>query len=232
MSHSLLLCLILVAPLALSAQAPPTIAASLAEKHVGTSLPELIGALRNPDPQVRSMAAMELASEGHKEEAASLRSALDRETDLNARVGIARALAVMGDSEGEKAVTDICQDKAVSSFLRIAAASSLSQPREECARAIASELSDPNPSADPYGSLLYLNQIAAKMTTSPELSELLVIGARNSLKSEVPPVRQEAVKLILRYHLTRALPALREASSTEKDPNTQTVMRKAITALS
>ena len=231
-SSKVLLSLILIAPLVMCGQAPPSIQASLAAKHVGTSVPELVSALQNPDPEVRTMAAMELASEGHKEEAPSLRAAMSRETDINARVGIARALLLMGDPQAERAVTDICIDKNMSWYLRLLAASSLPEPQEKCVGAISSELSNPSASTAVNGMLAYLTRIAPKITASPELSHLLTRGAQRALNDDVASTRQQAVKLILAYHLTGALPALRRASSTEKDAGTLALLKNAISTLS
>lgn len=218
--------------LGLAAQAPPTIEQALAEKHIDTSLASLVRALQNPDPTVRSMAAMELASEQHSEEIPAIRDALDRETVTNTCVGIARALAYLHDSDGEKTLTAACLDRTVPPDLRLLAAMSLSAPTDRCTEAIASQANQSHNPAETMGAVRYLTRKATAATVSPRLSQLLLTVAQQALTSDLPVVRQQSVELILACHLRSALPSLRNAAAHEDDPETQRALTRAIAALS
>jgi hypothetical protein len=88
---------------------------SLCEHGIDTSKPSLITALKNSDPEVRSLAAAELAEKQLTEKQDDLakpaiENALSAETNTGARITIAASLMSMGDPIGVKILNGMCTD--------------------------------------------------------------------------------------------------------------------------
>jgi HEAT repeats len=83
---------------------------ALCEYGIDTSEPSLIAALKNSDPEVRSLAAAELAEKHDDAARPAIENALSAETNIRARIGIAASLMNMGDAVGTKILNGMCTD--------------------------------------------------------------------------------------------------------------------------
>jgi hypothetical protein len=83
---------------------------ALCEYGIDTSEPSLIAALKNSDPEVRSLAAAELAEKHDDGGRPAIENALSAETNARARIGIAASLMNMGDAVGAKILNRMCTD--------------------------------------------------------------------------------------------------------------------------
>jgi hypothetical protein len=88
---------------------------ALCEHGIDTSGPSLIAALKNSDPEVRSLAAAELAEKQLAEKQDDLakpaiENALSAETNTRARIDIAASLMNIGDPVGAKILNGMCTD--------------------------------------------------------------------------------------------------------------------------
>jgi hypothetical protein len=83
---------------------------ALCEHGIDTSEPSLIAALKNSDPEVRSLAAAELAEKHDDLAKPAIENALSVEINIRARIGIAASLVSMGDPVGAKILNGMCTD--------------------------------------------------------------------------------------------------------------------------
>jgi HEAT repeat protein len=86
------------------------ISVALCEHGIDTSEPSLIAALKNSDPEVRSLAAAELAEKHDDPAKPAIENALSAETNTRARIDIAASLMNMGDPVGAKVLNGMCTD--------------------------------------------------------------------------------------------------------------------------
>jgi len=109
----------------------PTIAEKLQQHHIALTKSALVTALRNPDAEVRYLAAAQLAANRARDTIASIIEALTAERVPLTRVNIAFALAQMGEKKGFAELKSTCDDAHVPSHFRITAASYLLDVHDE-----------------------------------------------------------------------------------------------------
>lgn len=78
------------------------------------STPSLVVALRNSDSQVRILAAMKLAEDHRDDAAPAIESALSREQDINAQIGLSEALWGLHNDDGIAHLHAMCTDSSLS----------------------------------------------------------------------------------------------------------------------
>src|ERR1700756_1822524 len=85
--------------------------------HGITDLSEesLTTALRNRDPQVRTLAANKLAGDGRSDAVPAIETALADEKDLRAQAQIAEALVILHDPKGVERLRSMCTDTSMPS---------------------------------------------------------------------------------------------------------------------
>jgi len=121
-SHMILLTLILVFVLipSTSAQQPEAQVGSvrlsrfgdlLRELHIELTEPSLLRALKNPNPEIRDLAAMKLAEDKAVDAVPQVKEALEAEKVPRARVNIAVALGLLGDPGGRDELKRLCADE-------------------------------------------------------------------------------------------------------------------------
>jgi HEAT repeat protein len=103
-------------------QAPDTFAQALTRHHIALANPALVEALRNPDKEVRGLAAWQLAETKDKDSLPQILQAVQSEKDARAIVNLASAAAHLGSSEGIAALEAVCHDSSVPDLVRSDAA--------------------------------------------------------------------------------------------------------------
>jgi hypothetical protein len=83
---------------------------ALCEHGIDTSESSLIAALKNSDPEVRSLAAAELAEKHDDLAKPAIENALSAETNTRTRIDIAASLVSMGDPVGAEILNRMCTD--------------------------------------------------------------------------------------------------------------------------
>src|SRR5450631_1401775 len=81
-------------------QHPKSVRESLRDHGIEVSQPSLIAALKEGDPKVRVLAALELAEIGDSDAIQFIEQALSIEKNSSARIGIASALVSLHDPKG------------------------------------------------------------------------------------------------------------------------------------
>jgi len=109
-----------------SAQAPPTPEQILASKGISTSsLTSLRQALQDPRPDVRGLAAFELADKKDKESIPLIKEALAKASTALEKQNLAGALIMLRDPQGNTAMKEVCEDETVREDSRVIGANQL-----------------------------------------------------------------------------------------------------------
>lgn len=82
----------------------------------------LTAALRNPQPEVRQLAAQKLAADGDKDAIPAIMEALSKETAPINRLNIALSLAQLGEETGIATLKTICDSSMETGSIRMLAA--------------------------------------------------------------------------------------------------------------
>jgi HEAT repeat protein len=94
----------------------------LREDHIELTKPALIRALKNPNPEVRYLAAMKLAEDKATDAIPEVKEALAAEKIPKTRVNIAVGLGLLGDPGGRDELKKLCADESFpprsSAFMR------------------------------------------------------------------------------------------------------------------
>ncbi len=214
------------------AQAPPTIEQALESHHIGTSRGALIAALRNSDPDVRGLAAMELASFHDKSAIEAIRGAVNVERSTLERSNMARALKLLGDPLGMELFRQICSDVTIRPDLRLEAADELAPtPGGECVSSVLGILASSDNSVITDASLGSLLKFDKEVVSGQPASDALARGLVSALSSTVADVRQKAAECISSYKVTAAASALEAATKSETDPVTRAALVRALNHL-
>jgi len=195
---------------------PAAVAEKLREHGVSLTREGLVTALRSEDPEVRSLAAAQLAFyEGAKETIPDIRAALERESDSLAKVNIAYALAQLGDQDGFEALRAGCFDSKIVPRIRLFAAGYLLNLRRGyCVTAALDILQDSDSPADKMQALSLLPQFGDLSEKDAVRMRALVFGA---LQDPTPAVRISAGQVIAAIGDETAEASVRAAIEREGD---------------
>jgi HEAT repeat protein len=192
-----------------------TFAQKLRQHHVELTRASLLNALASSDPEVRFLAAAQLASEGGNSAVPAIRGALVREQVPLTKVNIAFALAQLNDSNGRAALHQICNDPNIESHIRLLATTYLLEINgPDCVTSVLDILQNDDDPADRMEALSLL----------PRFTEVSQIDAarisaevQRSLQDPTPAVRISAGDVIARILDQHAAEYLRAAISREGD---------------
>lgn len=124
------------------AQGLTTFGEELRSHHISTTEPELIKALRNPNPEVRAAAAGKLAEDHDLDAVPQLTQAVLSEKDPQTLVNMAAALSWLGSSDAAVALAKVCQSPDVAPLIALDAGRHLAslhdkkQERYDCGKSI------------------------------------------------------------------------------------------------
>ncbi len=206
---------------------------TLARHHVKLSKQALIDALRDPDPSVRSAAAMKLAEDRATDATPALKDALDSEKLPVTRIDIAAALARLGDHRGLIALDEVCTDNAAPADLRLSAANDMFDVGEDACldviTALMSDHAESEATRDARKSALALlarfhNLADGDLETMTEL-------ALTSLASSDATERFYAASALRSLGNTRAIPYLKTAAQKETNTAANVAINNALVTL-
>jgi len=194
---------------------PETIEQALQRHHVPLTSTALLAALRDPDGEVRTLAAHKLALDGNKDAIPSIIEAMKAEKVDSNRVNIAFSAAMLGDPTGLTTLKDSCEDGALSPYLQMVAAGNLQQLHDDsCRAAVLRQLG----TGDDADSLITAMSIALKFAhTSAQESEEIFRSVVKALANQTPGVRMTASYTLGRLGNPSAIPYLREALVKERN---------------
>jgi len=173
----------------------------------------LVSALRNPDAEVRELAAQVLAEDGEKEAIPSIVEALAAETVPANRVNIAFFLAQLGEETGSTALKRICDDFAISAWIRMLAAVNMRALHDDyCLASVVDVLQ----SSDDRGARMQaLTLVTDFERPSEENAQKLLSLAVKALADKEAGVRMIASDTLGRLGNVAAIPALQTALANE-----------------
>jgi HEAT repeat protein len=208
---------------------PASTAGLLKVHHVDLTTESLVRALKNPDAQVRYLAAEKLAEDNKREAIPSIAVALTAESAPAARVNIAYALAMLKDDRGVTALNAQCENSDIPGFLRVRAAGYLlNLHSESCLDSILGILES---GADPDSQSQALSLLPEFHRASNEDSQRIFDLVVKGLAEQTPAVRIEASITLGRLRNTSAIPYIESAMGNEKDEAVRSQMQAAIEAL-
>jgi HEAT repeat protein len=212
-----------------AAQGPPTIEAELSRYGIPLTESGLRAALRDPRPQVRSLAAGELSERKDVQSLVAIEQALKAEKQLLVRFNMASALVTLKSDLGKNTLLQICEDSSVPEGLRLQAASRLLDVDDDrCVPQVAAMLRTTRDPSSKASALLALSRAG----TLPE-SQIGSIHPElvSNLRDPNPAIRQYAGECIAAIDDQAAAPELKTAIAIESDPTTKDRMENSLKAL-
>jgi HEAT repeat protein len=207
---------------------PPveTFADGLARHHIDLTEAALIAALQNPDGEVRSLAAAQLAATDDRPALAAILDALEMEIDLQVQVNLAGAATWLGSQRALDRLQRLCQNLNVPSTVRLDAARYVANKELSSCYPAVEQIAQ----TDHDASARVLAIIAAvSYRGQSDKAQALAVSA---LSDSDPTVRIAAADALRFQHATGALDALRHALEIDGDDTVRQYLREAIHILS
>ena len=220
-----------VAPLAprwLAGTPPPpveTFAAGLERHQIALTESALIAALRDPDGEVRSLAAAQLAAMDDHAALKHIVRAFQDERDPQVQVNIAGASTWLGSRLGLEQLQRMCADFNVPSTARLDAARYVSNKSLPTCFSAVQEIAQKE--QDPSIRVLAI-AAAVSYGGKPDRAQAVAVSALSDVD---PSVRTAAADALLFLRATSAIGALNRALQTEGDLTAREHLREAIRVL-
>jgi HEAT repeat protein len=220
-----------VAPLAprwLAGTPPPpveTFSAGLERLHIGLTEADLLEALQNPDGEVRSLAAAQLAAMDDHPALKQMTRAIQDERDPQVQVNLAGAASWLGSRAGLTQLEVICRDVNVPSAVRLDAARYVSNKQLGSCFAAVRDIARTDQDADVRVQAIVA---AASYWGQAEGAETIAAGG---LKDIDPAVRIAAADALRLLRATNDIGAIESASQNEGDETAREHMREAVRVL-
>ncbi len=182
----------------------------------------LIAALSHSDPHVRTVAAMKLAEDHHDDAAPAIESALSREQDLNAQIGLSEALWGLHDNYGIAHLHAMCADSSLSFIILITVIDALKlthSPAGACAEAFFAGIGRAKEPGEIAMEETRLSVIYCDST--PEQARRILMTLRLYLadRKQEPQIRLEASRALADIGTPECAEAIRVAISQESNPD-------------
>ncbi len=204
--------------------------------HGLTALSEgsLIAALSDSDPQVRTMAAMKLAEDHHDDAAPAIESALSREQDLKAQIGLSQALWGLHDDFGIAHLHAMCADSSLSFITLISVVDALRlahTPAGVCAETFFAAMGR---SKEPGEIAMGETRLSAIYCDStPEQARRILIALRLYLadRKQEAVIRVGASQALADIGTPECAEAIRAAISEEQNPGDRVFFESTLKSL-
>jgi HEAT repeat protein len=211
---------------------PETIAEALKRHHVALTRSALVAALQNSDPEVRGLAAAQLAEEEATEAVSAIVKALDAEHVPLTKVNIAFALARLGNEKGVKTLESACHETETVAGVRMTAAMYMVNflHKNTCLADVVGVLDSRND--DQSGNRMQALSLAPSFKGLSEgESQRLVAVTISNLQDTTASVRISASDALVRLGDASAVPYLQKAATVEQDDVVRNAMENALKRL-
>jgi HEAT repeat protein len=216
-------------PLRLDNGRLPTLAENLKRHNIATTPQALKEALRNPNAEIRYLAALKLAEDGAKDAIPSLQSTLGAEKDHQAHLNISLALAQLGDSKGFDALQATCNDNHEDAGRRmIAARYMLDLDRQGCSSAVIDQLRS---GVDAESRIQAMDLLPRFQNISQDDQQKILNLLVVNLSDSTPAVRIAASEALGSQGGVAAVPYLQAAVAREKDDTVRSAMQSDLQTL-
>lgn len=208
---------------------PPSVAQILSQRHISLTKDALVSALASDDPEIRALAAQQLAVEDAKDTVPAMVQTLEVEEVPRTKINIAFALAQMGNSRGYEVLRKGCSNAMLPISIRLASVSYLLDLQDEsCSAAVIlgyEQSSDSSTRVQALSLIPDFKKLSANESVA--FRELLL----NALRDRDPGVRIEASDVIRMRGDVSAIPALEAAISSENNVDVRTQMETELKGL-
>jgi len=207
---------------------PPveTFADGLTRHHIDLTEAALLTALRDPDGDVRSLAAAQLAAMDDRPALTAILVALESEIDLQVQVNLAGAATWLGSQRALDRLQRLCQNINVPAASRLDAARYVSNKNLPTCYSSVEQIEQTD--QDPNIRVLAITA-AVNYRGQSDKPKLLAISA---LSDSAPMVRIAAADTLRYLHATDAVATLRHALEIDGDDTVRDYLREAIRDLS
>jgi HEAT repeat protein len=202
-------------PVRLAADAPESFEHFLARHHIALTRDALVGALHDPDKEVRSVAAAQLAAMHATDALPDIVRAFQDERDVRTQVRIAQAATWMGSHEGLLLLEGVCHDLTLPFWIRLEAAGDAFDEKDHACIGMVLEMMQPEADAETR-SAAFIIALRLKDRTEAE-SKLILPLALQALNDPDLRVRLQAVEVLHSLNDPTAIARLREALDEEKE---------------
>jgi HEAT repeat protein len=200
---------------------------SLHSRGVETSRPSLIAALRNSDPEIRSLAALKLSEDHDLDAAPAIESALSLEKNLRARIDIASALWTLQDPKGLSSLNTMCSDPSLPINIIVDVVQKLSMIHESSGACIATVLGFVDSHRDRDSRSRVLPALPdIYNSASPQQAEHILGALEAMLQDKAPFVRMEASHALAQIGGSESAEAIHKAISREGDSTVRTSLER------
>jgi HEAT repeat protein len=206
---------------------------SLRSRGIEISKPSLISALRNPDPEIRSLAALKLAEDHDSDTLPLIVRALSVEEVQTARTGISSALwSLLGNPKGLAYLQRMCSDSSLSINVIVDVVHTLNVVNKSSAQCAGFILGYLDSHDDSESRLSLLRALSAMYRWVPQdqagrMAEMLqdMLGDKN------PSIRMDAGHALVEISLGSSTEAHRSAISRENDPVVRSSLQRDLSVL-
>ena len=210
-------------------QAPETFVQALSRHGVAVTEPALVDALRNPDKEVRGLAAAELAELKATDSLREIMHAAEIEKDTLTKVNIAAAATWLGSPDGLNLLKRVCVDSTLPPYARLNAARNVFDKGDHtCFTAVADMML---PSADldtRIGALYLLSQLHDRTEDESRRVLQLLVAA---LTDPDLRMRLETCQGLRWLNNPGTITPLRNALATEREEIVRTQMQSTLDSL-
>jgi HEAT repeat protein len=209
--------LAVAAPIVAQNGRAPTFAELLQKHHVALTKPALLAALRNPEAQVRDLAAAQLAEDKAQDAIPAITQALATERVPGTKVNIAFALAQLRNEAGISTLEEACHNSNVDPGLRLRAARYLLDLNSNACLPDVIELLQSKEEDDASYRMEALSLVPSFKDVSEDESQKLLGATLENLTDTTPAVRLSASDALARLGYASAIPYLHDAIGAEQD---------------
>jgi HEAT repeat protein len=207
-----------------TAGAVSSLTEQLRQRHVDLTRPGLLRALRNPDSQVRYLAALQLAEEKDIDSVPAIAEALAVEKVPETSVNIGIALVQLGQEKGTVKLTADCQDSGLPSYLRARAIMYMLPLGSGICFKSALELLR----SDPDSRSQVLSLLTRYRSSSKEERDEILDAIGKCLADESAAVRIQASLALRTLADPAAIPELEQAITAEQDNTVRSQMQASL----
>ena len=204
--------------------------------NIDLTAPSLVAALRNTDPEVRWLAAVQLQEDKVVEAIPAIYQALESEKAPRARVNMALALALLGDTEGRDEMHRLCADETFPPEFRLYAVRymfDLHVSKDESCLRTAEQIA--NLVSPDYHTIAHrisaLELLPRFHDLTPEESDKVFRIVARRLKDPEPTVRMQAGRSLTVIGNPAAITDLQRAIAREDEEGTRNVLEQELEKL-
>jgi HEAT repeat protein len=192
---------------------------SLHSRGVETSRSSLIAALRNSDPEIRSLAALKLSEDHDADAVPFIETALSIEKNPRTRIDIASALWSLQDPKGISSLHAMCSDASLPIDLVVDVVQKLNMLGESSGPCVGTILAFVKLHRDSQSRSKVLPALPDIYNGASQEQAALILGSLQAmLRDNTPYVRMEASHALIQIGTPPSVEAVRQAALREEDP--------------